>query len=329
MIIMRKKMLIGKPDYSPVLLITNFEGYGDLLCHTPSIRILSQIAPNLDVWCKRPEPFFLNPCIKNLSVYSERELVIPSKYEDRVILISVDSQGHFPHCTIHNVDLFSIKAMRKILRYREKTVEAYWSLQDKQRVQKLLQQHRVADDRFVVITPAITWPSRTLPLPFYQELIVGIQRRGYQVVLVGKEISYTRDANEMNKTLYDAAHFPGAISLYNQLSFAELCALYSITPIAINSQNGNTWASCTNDFCWNLFIPTLSAPEYSLPFRHGSQFYKAAAVGNAADYYPASVYSKHDYETYLDMPILLPPVQEVLTAFESILTCIHLKKNSL
>jgi len=327
-------MLIGKPNFEPALFITTFEGYGDLLYHTPTIRILSKIYPQLDVWCKRPEPFFNNPHIKNLTIFEKELPFVPDQYGSRVFMVSVDSLVQFPHCNIHTVDLVSIKALRCVLRDREKTLEAYWTAEDLQRVRELLGSHPLADQnkikagRFVVLSPTITWPSRTLPLSFYQGLIAEMQAQEYGVILVGKNIVYTQGV-DIDKTLYPEHHFPGVICLYNQLTFAELCALYSIAPIAVNTENGNNPISCTNDFCWNLYIPTLTAPEYRLPYRQGSQRYKTAIASNKEDYYPASVYGYTGVNLYTQMPIQIPTIEQTIKVFRSIIESLQKGKSFL
>ena len=142
---------------------------------------------------------------------------------------------------------------------------------------------------------------------------------------MGKDISYPLGI-DMDKTLYPAHHFADTICLYNQLSFAQLCALYSISPIAINTENGHNPISCTNDFCWNIYIPSLTAPEFRLPHRRGSQRYRSAVVANAEDYYPASVYGYTGVNSYLKMPVLIPPLEDVLRTFKLVLARIKEEK---
>jgi len=77
--------------------------------------------------------------------------------------------------------------------------------------------------------------------------------------------------------------------------------------------------SCTNKKCWNLYIPTLTAPEYRTPFRNGSMLYKTTVVGNADDYYPASSYDpRTDPEqrtSLIHRKIKLPTVDMVVEGY--------------
>lgn len=322
-------MLVGTPKNEPAVLITAFEGYGDLVYHTPTIRALNKFYKNLDVWCKNPEPFFHNPYIRKLSVF-DRTIPEPFDfYGPHVFTVTMDSLTRFPHCGIHTTDLVSLKSLRRILRDEEKTLDAFWTTEDYNHVNNIIDSlPSKGHDFFVVISPAKTWASRTLPLDFYKKLIAGIQATGNHVILVGKDINY-KSGVDIDKTLYDSKHFPNTTCLYNQLTFAQLCALYSITPVAINTENGNNPISCTNNTCWNIYIPTLTAPEYRLPFRCGSQKYRTAVAANDHDYFPASVYGDTDTDSYLTMPIELPSVEKVLAIYKSVLNCIKDNRNVL
>jgi len=320
-------MLFGKPRKEKFLLITIFEGYGDLVYHTPTIRALSRVFTHLDVWCQQPEPFFNNPYIKNLKIIDKNTLLPDHNNFCRIT-------GKHIHTKIHTVDTVSLEALNHVLRNSEKTLELYWTPEDQEYVQKLIKNHplagenKIEEGQFVVICPAITWPSRTLPLAFYQQLISGIQDLGYGIVLVGKDIIYPTQI-DINKTLHPSHHFPGTICLYNQLTLAQLAALYSITPITINTENGNHPISCTNDYTWDMYIPTLTAPEYLLPYRQGSQQYRTAVIGNTLDYYPTSIYGETAFNDLRAMPIFIPQVEKVLDVFTSVLDKIQSGENYL
>lgn len=333
-------MLFGTPRKERCLFITEFEGFGDLIYHTPSIRALSKCYSHLDVWCKQSEPFFNNPYIKTLKVYKDK---IPDPRPFYGLHFCIVNGWSRQHTRIHTVDAVSMEALCHVLRDSEKTLELFWTAQDMQHVQHLLKTHplsvknKIQEGNFIAICPAITWPSKTLPLWFYKTLISSIQEMNYGVVLVGKDINYPTNI-DINKTLYPSEHFPGTICLYNQLTLAQLAALYSITPITINTENGNHSISCTNDYTWDIYIALLTAPEYLVPFRQGSQKYRTAVISNAADYYPTSIYGEKPYTSiygknqYFDtraLPIFIPKLENVLDRFSSVVDKIKKGENYL
>jgi ADP-heptose:LPS heptosyltransferase len=188
---------------------------------------------------------------------------------------------------------------------------------------KLLKKHDLvsnesANCNFVAISPTITWPSRTLPLSLYKELIKKIQANGDKVVIVGKTIELKQSelvgeklVQNEQKNMYPVSEFEGVVDLTNQLTFAQLCAFYSLSKIAINTENGNMVASCTNNNCWNLYIATLNSPEFRLPWRKGSQEYRTLVAKNEDDYFPTTDYSKYlnNCSSVLDLAVRLPSVE--------------------
>ena len=321
-----------------VLLITPYLGFGDLLYHTPLIRMLSKIYNGLDVWCLNPEPLYGNPDIKNLCQMNASTVPNPwDFYFDNIYHMSLEHNTIYDDLRMtncHMVDYVTLGTLDLVLRDQEKHLTLAWSPQDENKVKGLLEKENVitnesAASNLVVVNPSITWPSRTLPLAYYKELIAKIQANGDKVVLVGKEINPSGFLPEIydsaeekklklneTKTMYPSENFPGAIDLVNKLTLRECAALYSLAKIAINTENGNLVISGTNDFCWNVYIPTLTAPEYRLPYRCSSQKYKTLVIENEKDYYPSSDYSlkRGGYDT-ITAPVVLPSVEKIYEGY--------------
>ena len=268
------------------LLITGFEGFGDQVFHTPTIRILSKMFRQVDVWTIQDEPFLNNPRIHEIKKlpFDIKQFDIP---EGVYAKVAVTWGPITAHSGIHTIDLVSLNALGNILRPLEKDVEMFWTDKDETFVRSLL-----ADVKgpVIVVSPTQTWPSRTFPLEWWKNLIEKLAKLG-PVVLVGKETSYDSKI-DMPRGLWPAEEFPEAHSLYNKLSLAQLACLYSKSNVAINTETATNPISACNDRCWNIYIPTLTAPEFRVPFRHGSQSWKTRVVGNERDFYPASLYGR-------------------------------------
>ena len=328
---------------SHALLLTTFASFGDLIYQTPLIRLLRSLHDSLDVWCRNPEPFINNPNVRE--VYRMSSFRVPEPrdfYFDAVYRATTEPDGliaKLPQSNIHTVDYFTVGTCNLVLRDKEKDLDMFWTKADEESVRNILMEKGLnpEGDNFTVLCPAITWPSRTLPLEFYQEIIDRIYKEtGDKVIIVGKDLSYTtydpdREKNDPNFAQYRIKEAPkqlhpvsafnqdAIIDLTNKLTLHQVCALYSMTKIAVNSENGNAVMSCTNKKCWNLYIPTLTAPEYRTPHRFGSMAYKTTVVGNPDDYYPASSYDpRTDPEQRTSLiyrKIKLPTVDAVLTAY--------------
>jgi len=313
-------------DYGEALLYTPFCGYGDLLYHTPLIRVLDKIFKGVDVWTFNPEPFKHNPHIKNLmKINSEHDPEPWDFYGENVFHLSPARNPtcrHLYQANNHMVDYLTNSAMGLSLRSNEKNLVLQWSDATRSKVWALLIQHGIADDPFVVVNPVHGWPSRTLPLDFYQEIIQKFQDDGLKVVLVGKDVDptdFVPDDNTVEdvidrevKGLYPSHVFPDVIDLTNKLSFHECCCLYSYAAVALNTENGNMVMSSTNNHCWNLYIPSLTAPEFRLPHRFGDMNYRSTVVGNGGNYYPGSDYVTLRGEIdFVNSEVVFPSVNEV------------------
>lgn len=317
------------------LVYTQYIGFGDILYHTPLLRMLDSIYDGVDVWCFNPEPLLNNPHVRNL--YQKQGDYAPNPmdfYFHSVFYISKDYNQYYEDLYIHNfhsVDFFTTGTVHLQLRPHEKELELNWTKKDENVVFGLLKNHSEIKyawlNNLVVVNPSIGWPSRTLSLEFYKEIIARIQENGDVVILVGKEIHPTdvvpdqhKDMEELKKYevkgMYPSSEFPGAIDLVNKLTLHECAYLYSIAKLAVNSENGNMVISTCNNSCWNLYIPTLTAPEYRLPFRRGRQDYRTLVIGNSKNYYPGSDYANlRKGQRLYDAPAIFPTVDEVYQGY--------------
>ena len=315
-------------------LLTSYAGFGDILYQTPTIRLLRKMFDHVDVWCRNPEPFLNNPNVRHVFKMDSFFCPDPSDFyfKYHFSLTSATMQGR-PQSNFHATDFFSTGACNLILRDKEKNLDLFWADADSTFVRSIMDEHglvgnKSADANFVVLSPALTWPSRTLPLSFYKELIERIQANGDKVVLVGKNVHYVdfdpkKDSEELQKqlavkeepkSLYAPEEFPGVICLYDKFTFHQLGAFYAQAKLAINTENGNMVTAFTNNDCWNIYLPTLTAPEFRVPHRNGTMKWKSIVVGNRDDYYPASAYSLTPSDLK-DVPIRHPMVDDVFDAY--------------
>ena len=315
------------------VVITQFVGFGDLLYHTPTLRIMSRIYKGVDVWCFNPEPFYNNPYINKVFKLDKDLNLYPQDFYFNFIFHA--SAAHNPFIesiypsNVYSPEYYSLALIHSSLPNEEKHLTFNWLPKDIVSVKTkapVFNQNKI----ITVINPAIGWPSRTLPYDYYKKLIDVITSLGDIVILTGKEINPksfipTLDDNNVlqkneNKSLYPLDEFlqyENVVDLTNKLSFAECAALYSLADIAINTENGNMVISGTHDNCWNLYIPTLTAPQYRIPYRHGSQEYRTTIVHNDAKYYPGSDFKqlRQGYD-YVKAEVQLPHIDKIIEAYK-------------
>lgn len=310
-----------------VLVMTSFVGYGDLLYLTPFIRFLKNMGQTVDVWSVNPEPFFNNKDINELYTFDQKRIPNPLDFYKRVF--NFCGWGEVFIGNTHPIDAFTMKALNIVLRNKEKDLVFDWHEEDKAEVREMLFESGLAPDdecNYVIVSPVVTWPSRTLPLGFYKELCDLIQENGDKILLVGKDVTH-----KGVKTLYPAEEFPDAINFTNKLSLAQVGALYSMSKIAISNESANMLLACTNDTCWNIFVATLTPPEFRLPWRGGYQDQRARnyVVGNSDDYYPSTDYTRlSEFNSLEDLPVKYPTAKSVFAAYRKVLKLFHAEQLS-
>lgn len=323
-------------EFGEILVYTPCIGFGDLLYHTPLLRLLAKSFNGVDVWSFNPEPLFYNPDIKNIFMLeSEKDPNPVDFYHDKIFHVAPERNfvyNELFQSNMHMTDYYTVGSCGLVLRDCDKYLTISLLSRHYQKVAELCKEYGLQPYNFVVVNPALGWPSRTLDLQTYQEVIAHIQSRGDQVVIVGKDISgnaclpenateeiIKRFKKNEDKKLYDADNFEGVIDLTNKLDFHESCALYAMAKMAVNTENGNMVMSCTNDTCWNLYIPSLTAPEYRLPHRQGSMFYRTYVVHHPENYYPGSDTSLlRNKRDVINMHTDKPSVDKIIEGYEAI-----------
>jgi hypothetical protein len=319
------------------VLITPFVGFGDLLYHTPTLRILSRIYKGVDVWCFNPEPFMGNPYINKLFKFDAQVNTFPHEfYFDFISELSSENNFYIKNIypsNIYSPEYYSLAVLHCALPNDEKHLTYNWSQKDIVSA-KIKSGGAFSSTKITtVINPSVGWPSRTLPLEYYREMVAKITEMGDVVLLVGKEVNpltflptdtkenvcVTLKKNEI-KSMHPIDQLlinNSVIDLTNKLSLPECAALYSLSDIAINTENGNMVISGTNDHCWNLYIPTLTAPQYRVPYRKGSQEYRTTIVYNKDRFYPGSDFAqlRGGYD-YVRTEVQLPTIESILDSYK-------------
>ena len=334
--------MVDKPSFGEVLVYTPFIGFGDLLYHTPLFRMLNRAYNGVDVWTFNPEPLLYNPDINNIyRLTSEQDPEAFDFYYDKIFHIAPSKNQMYKQLfqsNMHMVDYYTLGTCGITLRDFEKHLSIHWLPEHETRVNELLHKNNLEKD-FVIVNPAKGWPSRTLPLETYKEIITRIQEAGDKIVLVGKDVNAkiflpekgtesiaTKLKRDEMKTLYDTNEFLDVIDFTNILNFHECAYLASLAKLAVNTENGNMVVNTTNLKCWNLYIPSLTAPEYRLPHRQGSMYYRTYVVHNDKNYYPCSDYHLlrvgHDV---IKAETIKPTVDMIYRGYQSI--CEAIKNN--
>ena len=305
---------------APALFLSTYVGFGDLLYHTPLIRRLSRDFKELHVWVKNTEPFLNNRSIAKLFRVSRRELLIPTHFFG-TNFFSLKNIG-IRHEACHVIDMVSLSTLGLQLKHNERELEFYPGRNAFERVRELLKKHSLEPFKYIVISPAQGWPSRTLPTSFYEDLVKMLTARGLRVVVVGKDI-HPRDIGGDTesllkyevKSVVTGSWLAHCVDLTNQLSFHEVGALFELASYTVVGEIGTfTLASATD--CPIVYLPQLVPPEYRLPWRRSIFGYGVEVVRREEPYvgnhYWAPAFS------LADIPAWIPNIHDVANSCDTL-----------
>lgn len=318
--------------FKRILIKTAFVSFGDQLYQTPLVRYLRSQRKEIHIWTANPEPWLGNPNVSGLYRYMQDSTIVPLAIEffhpRNIFELKAEPHINF----MHSVDYHTM-SMRFTLPPKQKTLEFYWTTEDEERVDKLLE----GRTDYVCINPTITWPSRTLPFSHYLELSERFLKEKTPVILTGKSLNlgdFGAAAGHLKATEHKGVYPTDSFSkkclnLVGKLSFAELGYLYSKAKVVVNTENGHhVLTSAVGDKPWNLYISSLMMPEYRLPFRHGSMYWKTVVIENPSGTYSGSTPIASTQPSF-DLPIYIPPVDEIWDGYLKIKKAIKNNQNEI
>lgn len=178
---------------------------------------------------------------------------------------SPESRKVMTHAFMHGVDFVSIRALKLMLPFDQKTIHLEVKSEATEKVSALIP----SPDKTILMHPGLGWPSKTFPISVWQSYVDVLTNAGYTVAIIGKTISAQHSVLTLDTKQ--------CIDLSNKLSLSELIAAISLCPILISNDSAPIHiAGAFNN--WIGVIPTCKRPDHILPYRCGSPFYKAVAI---------------------------------------------------
>lgn len=287
------------------LIVTTFIGFGDLLYHTPIIRMLHKKGISVDVWARNPEPFLNNHYITNLYRINGSHIPVPTLFYPWGHFMVGNQMAGVSHPHSHVVDYVSANVFRMIFLNEDKSLDLFWNDAQWERARSLLAPAR---ERVIhcfqeshipalAMSPVIGWPSRTMPVEWYAEIATRVRAQGFKVILVGKDVDpkdigsdCQRIDDAETKMLHSPELIPHDLCLYNKTTLHELAALYDQIEVILTTETGHLpIAGCSNN-PHIVYVGQLIHPEFRMPYRKGWQNYKATILHPPSGTY--STYSR-------------------------------------
>lgn len=302
-----------KPDYiyRRHILIDVQGGLGDQVAAEPPIRFLSEkIYPNDEVIVKTHFPELFKHLSPHILLHED---FTPSFDTPYFHVISLPGPNMIQWSIVsnllcHTVDYISMALLRRTLPNADKQIRLQVDLDDINKVIEIVGIRNL--NELVLVHPGKHWQSKTFPVSWWNEVIHGLVERGLQVCLIGM------DEDTRGTLSVDVPE--GSLDTRNLLDLGGLIALISTARCLISNDSAPIHIAGAFDN-QIILIPTCKHPDHLLPWRNGSQSYKAVALYKklAVDEFDSRPTTVHDSSgefikgNFLDY---LPTPQDVILA---------------
>lgn len=257
--------------YRPTLFLHVGGGLGDQVCAEPVLRYIHDVLytdADLYVTTAYPELF---THLERLKVSKVPWTGVMVDAVHRMELHPSQNTGHGKYTLnilSHPVDYISMEALERTLPASAKQIH-------------LPNSHTginegVTMNNLVLVHPGAGWPSKTFPKAWWQSVIDNLAGSGHRVGIIGRDLQIT-DNRGISHGYVPIEVPPGGVDFRDQLSTEDLMGLIKISPVLISNDSAPIHIAGAYDN-WIILIPTCKHPEHLLPYRHGSQWYKAAAL---------------------------------------------------
>jgi hypothetical protein len=257
-----------KYKYDRNIMVSVSAGMGDQLCSEPAIRYMKNIYGDSKIHIVTHFPKLFEHLGFPVYSYDTWEGL-----KDPVLKFHTcpddELSGHnLSHALFHPTDFASLSMYRRTIPFNEKNITLKLDADDVYSVMEMVKD-RNKDKPMVLIHAGKWWPSKTLPLEWWQEIVDKLSEK-LTVGLIGKTLS--------DEQGYLPVVIPeDGYDFRDITSLGELIALISLTNVLLTNDSSPLHIAGAFDN-WIVTIPTCKHPDHILPFRNGTQTYKTKAL---------------------------------------------------
>jgi len=246
-------------EYKRNIFVYTGGGIGDQVCAEPVYRALRRYYPNANLYAKAPFP----------ELFKHQDIIVSEEYPKKGFDAMYEMNAHpsmihnrklqAQHAFVHAVDYVSIACLGRQLPDIDKQIILTYSDEDLAEVKKISPEL----NDLVLVHPGAGWKSKTFPSEWWQKVIDNIEGR---VGIIGKEV------NDKHNYV-DVVCPENGVDFRDKLSINELIALLSQANILITNDSAPVHLAGAFDN-HIILIPTCKHPDFILPYRNGSKYYK-------------------------------------------------------
>lgn len=279
-------------------IILSCNGLGDILSSVPIIKFLYKYYKyKINVFTYNKDIFKNYPYIISYD-YSEYK-----KYEEELELHSTFQVGKNVHARL---DIRQLHANEFGIQLLPEEMEIEYYPDEYKQIDGL-------PNKYIVIHPVKTWPSRTWNPDRWQELVYLLNNDGFNVVSIGKDSSEIGTYNTQ-KPVFDI-NIKMGLNLINKIDINQTWHVINKSDMVITMDSGILHLAGSTD-THILQLGSSINPLYRKPYRNGNQDYKYSYIMGKCDKFCAS--NCHYYMKYNNSIKKIPPVPFCLDKPETI-----------
>lgn len=231
-------------------------GIGDYICAEPAIRFaIKNLKQKIHIATHKPD-FYRHLHPESIHDLSTGKMPAWEKYLNFHTLPTGDDlmAEFFMHMYSHVVDFHSLLMWKVQLHPLEKGVQLMCNDAELKLAASLID-HK----NDIVIHPGLTWPSRTLPKHWWDQVISLIKKSGKRPVIIGatgKECSTVNVDND------------GCLDLRDKLSVMESVAVCKRVQVILTNDSSPIHMGASGD-AWIGFVSTVKPPHLLWHYRYG------------------------------------------------------------
>ncbi len=268
-----KDLEIWKKDapnykYDKNICISVSAGMGDQLCSEPVIRYTQKIYPDAKFHVITHFPRLFDHLNMKVYSYDEWKGLKDPVFKMHTCPDDEKSEHHLSHVLFHPCDFSSMSMIKRNIPHIDKTINLRIDPEDVKSIMDMVK-GRDKDKPLVLIHAGKWWPSKTLPLEWWQEIVDKLSQK-LTIGLIGKTLSDDQGFQEVDCPA-DGFDFRDITSL------GELIALISLCKVLLTNDSSPLHIAGAFDN-WIVTVPTCKHPDHILPYRNGSQSYKTKVL---------------------------------------------------
>ena len=271
----------GNYNYQRHIYVSVTGGYGDQIEAEPAVRFMrEQLYPDDDFVVATHWPRLFSHFDSKVTVVEQGQADLKNDTPYFICQTLPDPKSRMwemiSHLMCHTVNFASIALMKRELPIKDRQIKFDVKLNDVSNLFDVIGAQDIKD--WVVVHPGAHWNSKTFPVSWWQAVIDGLVEKGKTVCIVGKDDPGDGPTFKTGaRGTVNVVCPEGCYDLRNLLDLGSLAALLSMAGTLIS--NDSFPIHLAGAFDNNIIlIPSCKHPDYILPWRNGSMYYKAVAL---------------------------------------------------